>query len=217
MIILGLTGSMGMGKSAVNKMFQRMGIPTHDSDATVHELYNDYAFTLKLGNAFREAFPGDVIAYVRPTRPYRPVIDRKRLGEIVYSNPEKLKLLESIVHPAVKAKQKEFLARCKRQGKPLVVLDVPLLFEAKTDKRCDYTAVVSCPDFLQEVRVLKRPGYTKQRLMDVRAKQMPNKVKIRKGDFLIPTGCSMALTFRAVRGIVTKLRGKKGTAYPKQW
>lgn len=213
MIILGLTGSMGMGKSAVNKMFQRLGIPTHDSDATVHELYNDYSFTMKVGNAF----PDDIIAYIRPTRPHRPIISRKLLGEVVYKDPTKLKKLESIVHPAVKAKQKEFLTRCRRQGKRLVVLDVPLLFEAKTDKRCDYTAVVSCPDFLQEVRVLKRPGYTKQRLEDVRKKQMPNKAKIRKGDFLIPTGASKALTFRTVKRLVNDLRSRKGSAFPKRW
>ena len=148
MIILGLTGSIGMGKSTASTMFRRMGVPVYDSDASVHIVLSKCGAAVKPINA---AFPGVVSD---------GAVDRDALGKRVFGDDAALKALESIVHPLVRKVQDNFLKGCAVRRVPLVVLDIPLLFEAKLDVRCDAVVVVSAPGFLQKARVLARTGMT---------------------------------------------------------
>src|SRR5215472_14406505 len=148
MVIVGLTGSIGMGKSTAAAMLRDMGVPVYDADAAVHALQAPGGAALP---AIEAAFPGVVKA---------GVLDRQALGARVFGNPAALRRLEAIVHPLVGQRQRAFLKRAARQRAPLVVLDIPLLFEGRGERRIDATLVVSAPAFLQRRRVLARPGMT---------------------------------------------------------
>lgn len=186
MIILGLTGSIGMGKSTAARQLRRLGFPVHDADAVVHGL-------LAKGGA---AVPA--IAAVFPGVVTDGVVDRAALGAQVFRDPEALRRLEAIVHPLVRRAERRFLARARRQRRRLVVLDIPLLFETGGAARCDAVAVVSAPPFVQAQRVLARPGMTKARLEAIRRKQMPDGDKRRRADLVIPTGCGHRPALRAL-------------------
>lgn len=190
MKIIGLTGSIGMGKTTAAAMLLRLGLPVHDADATVHALF---ARGGKAVAAVGAAFPGVVI---------HGVVDRARLGSVVFGDGVALKRLEAIVHPLVRAAERDFLARQRRRKARLVVLDIPLLFETGGRKRCDKVAVVSCAAFLQAQRVLARPGMTLERLRSIRAKQMPDAQKRRLADFIIPTGMGKPLALRRLKAAV---------------
>ncbi|MGE5548136.1 MAG: dephospho-CoA kinase [Solirubrobacterales bacterium] len=194
MKILGLTGSIGMGKSTAAKMLSRMGVPVHDADATVHRL-------LAKGGAavapVEAAFPGVV---------REGAVDRAELGRRVFGDRPALRRLEAILHPLVRQAEQAFLARHRRRRTALVVLDIPLLFETGGERRCDRVAVVSCPAFLQAQRVLRRPGMYPARLAAIRAQQMPDAAKRRRADFVIPTGSGLAPALRALRRAVTLMR-----------
>ena len=199
MIVLGLTGSLGMGKSTAAAMLRRMGIPVHDSDAAVHRLYAPRGAAVKPVAA---VFPGVMRR--------DGGIDRAALGARVFGDAAALKRLERIIHPLVRASQQRFLARARSERQALVVLDVPLLFETGGERRCDKVVVVTAPPLLQRARVLARPGMTEARLREVLAKQMPDAEKRRRADYVVPSGLGRAVTFRHLQRIVAALLLAKG-------
>ena len=191
MIILGLTGSIGMGKSTVAAMFEDLGVPVFDADAAVHQLQGEGG---RLVAAIEAMFPDT-------TGPKG--VDRTLLGEAVLSDPRALKQLEALIHPAVGEERAAFLA--VHQDAPLVVFDVPLLFETGGESRVDKVAVVSAPAEIQRARVLARPGMTEARLDAILARQMPDAEKRARADFVIPTGGTIAETRAEVRAILACL------------
>jgi len=192
--VLGLTGSIGMGKSTAAAMLRRLGLPVHDADATVHRLL-----------APKGAAVEDVAA-VFPDAVVDGKVDRSRLGTAVFQDAAALGLLEAILHPKARQAALEFLDRESRRGSTLVVLDIPLLFETSGEALCDEVLVVTAPDFVQEARVLSRPGMTREKLQGIRARQTPEAEKLRRADFVVRTGLDKGFTFRQLARIVRKLR-----------
>lgn len=193
MWILGLTGSIGMGKSATAGLFRAEGVPVYDADAAVHALYRGEAVA-----PVEAAFPG-------VTRD--GAIDRPSLSARVLGDAGAMKRLESIVHPLVRAQEMAFLAKARAAGARLVVLDIPLLFETGGEKRVDAVAVVSAPGDVQQARVLERPGMTGERFAAILAKQLPDSLKRARAHFLIDTGRGFDSARHQVRGIVRALSG----------
>ena len=193
MVIMGLTGSIGMGKSTAAKMFKHLGVPVHDADASSHVLMAPDGLAF---DPIAKAFP-DVIINGR--------IDRQVLGQKVFANPVLLKKLEAILHPLIRAAEIRFLRSQQRLGRKLVVLDIPLLYETGGEKRCDIVTVVSAPAFVQRQRVLAREGMTDDKFSAILSKQMPDIEKRRRADFVIPTGLGRAVTFQYIQGIVNQL------------
>jgi dephospho-CoA kinase len=191
MVVLGLTGSIGMGKSTAADMFRRMGIRVYDSDASVHRLLGKGGRAVP---AIDAAFPGVV---------EDGAVNRKALGEKVFGDAAALKKLEAIVHPLVRRVQEEFLKRAAARRENIVVLDVPLLFETDGDKVCDAVIVISAPRFLQQARVLTRGGMTKDKFDAVLARQISDQEKRRRADFVVPSGLGRAVTLRRLKEIVT--------------
>src|SRR5205823_6608405 len=173
MFVLGLTGSLGMGKSTTARFFAEAGVPVHDADAVVHRLYEGEAV-----KAIEAAFPGT-------TADGR--VDRKLLAARVLDDPAALKRLESIVHPLVQAAERRLLADAEARGENIAVLDIPLLFETGGEKRVDAVVVVSAPPEVQQARVLERPGMTMEKLEAILAKQMPDAEKRARADFVVDT------------------------------
>ncbi|MBN8915786.1 MAG: dephospho-CoA kinase [Rhizobiales bacterium] len=200
MWVLGLTGSIGMGKSATARMFRALGVPVHDADASVHALYRGTAVA-----PVEAAFPG-------VTRD--GVIDRAALGARVLGDAEAMKRLEAIVHPLVREAETAFLAKARESGARLAVLDIPLLFETGGDRRVHAVAVVSASKPVQRERVLGREGMTEEKFETILAKQMPDAEKRRRAHFVIDTGRGFAAAEHQVAGIVRALagpgRGRKG-------
>ena len=190
--LLGLTGSIGMGKSAVAAMFRREGVPVFDADAIVHRLQGPGGAVLA---AIEARFPGT-------TGPHG--VDRAALGRRVLGNRHELAALEAIVHPAVAREQKRFLAR--HRARALVVLDVPLLFEKGGWRKVGAIAVVTAPAWVQRRRVLARPGMTAERLKAILRLQTPDRIKRARADYLIPTGCPKSVTRRHIRAIASCFR-----------
>lgn len=189
--ILGLTGSIGMGKSAVAAMFEEFGVPVFDADAAVHRLQGPGGALLP---AIEAAFPGT-------TGPGG--VDRPRLGAAVFGDAAALKRLEAIVHPAVGAMRKDFLAAHARR--PLIVFDIPLLFEKGGWEQVDAVVVVSAPAEAQRARVLARPGMTAEKFEQILALQVPDAEKRARADYVIDTGTSLGETREAVRRLVEDL------------
>jgi dephospho-CoA kinase len=196
MKILGLTGSIGMGKSAVTAMFRRAGVPVFDADAAVHVLQGPDGALLP---AIEARFPGT-------TGPAG--VDRVKLGAAVFGRPDELKALERIVHPAVARMRARWIR--SHRSKPVVVLDIPLLFEKQGWKAVDGIVVVSAPAWMQRKRVLARPGMTMGKFRRILALQTPDAEKRRRADYVIATGCLKHETEAQVRRIVACLRAKKG-------
>lgn len=194
MIILGLTGSIGMGKSTAANMVRALGIPVHDADDVVHRLTSKGGKAVSLIEA---AFPHTV---------WGGAVDRARLGARVFPDKQALKLLESILHPLVHEEERRFLQRCRRQRKKVVALDIPLLFETHGEGRCDAVAVLSCPAFLQEQRVMARHGMTHNKLEVIRHRQMSDWDKRRRADFVIPTGSGRRKTLVKIKAAVAALK-----------
>ncbi|MDQ0457949.1 dephospho-CoA kinase [Rhizobium paknamense] len=191
MITLGLTGSIGMGKSTTARMFAEQGVPVHDADATVHDLYRKEA-VVPVGALFPEAVVGGVI-------------DRQVLSSRLAKDPDALKALEAVVHPLVRARETAFLKTCEERGTPLVLLDIPLLYESGGEKRLDKVAVVTCSPEQQRQRVLARPGWTEEKLAMVLARQMPDAEKRARADFIIDTGQGLEYAREQVRGVIARL------------
>lgn len=195
MIVIGLTGSIGMGKSAVSAMFRRAGVPVFDADAAVHALQGPGGALLP---AVEARFPGTT----GPTG-----VDRMKLGAAVFGKPDELKALERIVHPAVGRMRNTWLRQ--NRARPMVVLDIPLLFEKKGWKSVDVVVVVSAPAWMQRKRVLARPGMSFAKFRKILALQMADVEKRRRADFVIETGRLRHETEAQVRRLVACLRVKR--------
>lgn len=194
MIVLGLTGSIGMGKSTTAKMFATAGVPVHDSDETVHRLYAGKAVPL-----IEAAFPGVAS---------NGIIDRTELSRRVLGDAPALKRLEEIIHPLVRADADAFVADHRKAGALLVVLDIPLLFETGGQSRVDKIAVVSAPANVQRRRVMARPGMTAQKFEAILARQVPDADKRDQADFVIDTGLGLNTARAQVNEIVAGLTAK---------
>ena len=189
-IIIGLTGGIGMGKSTIAKQFSYCNISVCDSDKIVHELLN------KNGKAVEK------VAKLFPEALKNKQIDRKILGQIVFSDKSRLKQLEGILHPLVRQEQEKFIKSARKSRKRIVVLDIPLLFETDSYKRCDYKIVVSTPAFLQKQRVLKRGNMTEAKFNHIIACQMPDSKKRKLADFVIYSGIGKNNSLKMVKKII---------------
>jgi dephospho-CoA kinase len=198
MIVAGLTGSIGMGKSTAADMLRKMGIPIHDADATVHKLMGP---------------GGDAVAAIAALCPAAlktggdgaDFIDRKILGRHIFADPALKKAVEDTLYPLVQASEEKFIAEKKIEGHRLAVLDVPLLFETSWDLRVDKTIVVSAPPEVQKARVMARPGMTEERFNSVLAAQMPDAEKRRRADFVVDTGKGLEDTRLQLKDVVARL------------
>ncbi|MDB5570887.1 MAG: dephospho-CoA kinase [Hyphomicrobiales bacterium] len=180
-----------MGKSATVDMFRRLGVPVHDSDAAVHELYSGDAV-----DPVGKAFPG----VLRDGS-----VDRSLLAQRVLNDPQAMKRLEAMIHPMVAAHRRSFVSQMRRSGSPLVVLDVPLLFETGADADVDVRIVVTAPVDVQKQRVLARPGMTPEKFAAILGRQMPDEEKRRRADIVIDTSRGFAAVERDVKDIVNRL------------
>lgn len=194
--LIGLTGSIGMGKSETAKMFARLGIPVNDSDANVHAVYEPGGAAVP---QIEKAFPGTV----REGR-----VDRVLLSKALAADPSGFKKLEAIVHPLVAQVQQAFLAKAEADGADMVVLDIPLLFETGGHARMDAVVVVSAPSHIQRARVLERPGMTEDKLNQILSRQMPDEEKRAKAHYVVVTDKGLDHAFGQVQMIVKDLREK---------
>ena len=202
MIVLGLTGSIGMGKSTAARMLAAMGAPVCDSDAVVHKLLGKGGAAV---HAIDAAFPGVV---------RDGAVDRRALGAAVFGNPDALKRLEAILHPKVQDAQRTFLRKAAQRRVKVAVLDIPLLFETGGDRRVDRTIVVTAPFLVQKARVLARPGMTPEKFAGILARQMPDVEKRRRADFVVNTGDGRLSTRRALREIIAKAKRLRDRQWP---
>jgi dephospho-CoA kinase len=193
MIVLGLTGSIAMGKSTAATMFRRLGVPVYDADRAVHRLMAKGGLAVPLIAA---AFPGVV---------KDGAVDRRALGARVFGHPDALERLEHILHPLVAGEHQKFLRRARWQRRPLVVLDIPLLFETRGERACDAVVVVSAPPWLQYARLRRRHGMSREQIAAILRRQMPDAEKRRRADFIIPTGLGKGATYTAIWNVVSTL------------
>ena len=191
MFILGLTGSIGMGKTTTARLFAEAGVPVHDADAAVHALYEGEAVA-----SIEQAFPGTTFA---------GKVDREELGHRIVKDPEALRRLESIVHPLVRQSETRFLAAARARGAKVVVLDIPLLYETGGEARVDAVVVVSAPREMQRERVLQRPAMTVDKLESLLAQQLPDADKRRRADFLVDSGKGIEHARKQVNEILTQV------------
>lgn len=196
MLILGLTGSIAMGKSTAAAMLRRMGVPVHDADKVVHE-------ATKIGGA---AVPA--ITAALPDLASGHGIKRRELSQRAFDDPAVLRRLEDILHPLVRAEESRFLRRQRAMRKKIVALDIPLLLETGGEERCDAVLVVSAPRLVQMQRVLSRSGMTLSKLHGVELRQMPDREKRKRADFVIPTGLGRRPTWVALKKAVRKMQGR---------
>lgn len=192
MIILGLTGSIGMGKSTTADFFRAEGIPVNDADAVVHDLYRSDAV-----EPVGRLFPGSV---------ENGTVNRAELSRQLSENPAKFKELEAVIHPLVRARETTFLERERAAGTPVVLLDIPLLFETGGEARVDAIAVVTCDPEIQRARVLARPAMTPEKFELILSRQMPDAEKRRRADFIIDTGQGLDAAHEQVRHVLAILK-----------
>lgn len=193
MIIVGLTGSIGMGKSTTAAMFARKGIPVYDADQSVHDLYKT-----DLIGAIGTAFPGALVG---------GAIDRASLSKLVVGNEKAMKQLEAIVHPAVQAREKAFLEKAAQAKEPIVVLDIPLLFETGKSEKVDKIVVVTAAPEVQRERVLARAGMSEEKFESILARQTPDAVKRARADFVIQTDKGLEEARKQVDEVISALFG----------
>jgi dephospho-CoA kinase len=196
MLVVGLTGSIGMGKSAAAQHFRNLGVPVCDADAEVHRLYEGEAVP-----AIEAAFPGAVRA---------GKVDRALLAQEVAGSPEKLKQLESIVHPMVVTAEIDFLREQEKRAAKVAVLEIPLLFETDARSRVDVTVVVSAPEQVQRERVLARPGMTPEKLDALLTRQLSDAEKRARADYVVDTGTSLADMEAQIDKILDSLKAREG-------
>jgi dephospho-CoA kinase len=198
MIVVGLTGSIGMGKSNAARVLRFLGVPVYDADAEVHKLY------AKGGAAVAP------IARVFPFAVREGVVDRAKLSELLRADPGAVARLEKIVHPLVRRIQERFIRSLRLRRVPVAVLDIPLLFETGGEERCDAVIVVSAPAYLQRQRVLRRPGMSDAKLDLLLGRQMPDAEKRRRADFVINTNRGYRETLLAIKKILRQLKARGG-------
>lgn len=192
MFTIGLTGSIGMGKSTTANMFRDEGIAVNDADDVVHQLYAGKAAPL-----IEAAFPGTTVD---------GVVDRARLSRELAAQPQNFKRLEAIVHPLVRAEELEFRRAAEKAGRDIIVLDIPLLFETGGENRVDAIVVVSCDPELQRARVLARPGMTVEKFEMILSRQVPDADKRRRADYVVDTGHGLDAALSAVQSIIKDIR-----------
>lgn len=195
MFVLGLTGSIGMGKSTTARFFAEQGVPVHDADAAVHRLYAGAAVA-----PLEAAFPGVTV---------NGGIDREKLSARIAADPAALKKLEAIVHPLVRAAEREFLAAAERAGAPVAVLDIPLLYETGGEQRCDAVVVVTAPADVQRRRVFERPGMTEAKFDALLARQIPDEEKRRRANFIVDSSQGFDAARTQVRDILKSVAQMK--------
>jgi dephospho-CoA kinase len=198
MIVVGLTGSIGMGKSTAARFLKSLGVPVYEADAEVHKLYARGGAAVA---PIAQAFP----AAIR-----NGAVDRAALSALLHADPAKVAVLEAIVHPLARQVQQRFLAAAALRREPVAVLDIPLLFETGGDKRCDAVIVVSAPAYLQRQRVLRRPGMSAEKLALLLGRQMPDAEKRRRADFVIETNRGYRDTRIALGRILKRLSREAG-------
>ncbi len=203
MLIIGLTGSMGMGKSTAAERFRAHGIPVFDADAAVHCLYGGPAAPL-----IEAAFPGS-------TRDGK--VDRTRLSEILARDPAGFARLEALIHPLVESEERAFLQDAARRGAPMAVLEIPLLFETGADARVDVVVVVTAPEAVQRRRLMERPGMTAEKLDVLLARQMPDAEKCARADFVVDSSGTIAESHARIDRIIASLQGRDGEAFARYW
>ncbi len=203
MIVLGLTGSIGMGKSTVALMLKKLGCGIHDSDKAVR-----LALSPK-GQAFEEVALTFPTSWDKKTH----IIKRDVLAEVIFNDDLERQKLEKILHPIVHRLQKEFIQKQARLGRKIVVLEIPLLFETGAETRVDYTVVVSAPYHVQRHRVLKRSGMSEERFKKILRNQMSDKEKCLRADFVIPTGMGMAYTHKCLKNMLEKINARNCFGY----
>lgn len=191
MFVLGLTGSLGMGKSTTARFFAEEGVPLHDADAAVHRLYEGEATAL-----IEAAFPGTTSG---------GRVDRDKLAKKVLGDSAAIKRLETIIHPLVGRAEARFLDEAARKDAAVVVLDIPLLFETGADRRCDAVVVVSAPADVQRARAFERPGMTEEKFQAILAKQMPDAEKRARADFVVDTSKGLDAARVQVREILGRI------------
>jgi dephospho-CoA kinase len=203
MLVVGLTGSIGMGKSTVAARLRSLGLGVCDADAEVHKLYEGAAVA-----SIEAAFPGTTAD---------GKVDRQKLATALLADPDRFKRLEAIVHPLVFEAERQFLHQEAAKGAAMAVIEVPLLLETGGEKRVDTVIVVSAPAEAQRERALLRPGMTLARLEQMLARQMPDAEKRKRADFVVDTGGSFEETYAQVDKVVESLEGRQGAAFAKYW
>lgn len=202
MLVIGLTGSIGMGKSTTARLFARQGVPVHEADAVVHALYTKGGAAVE---AIGRAFPGAV---------RDGAVDRERLAQLVIGDPGALRRLEAIVHPLVRAEQMAWLKARADEGAEMVVLDIPLLFESGAAKEVDVVVLVTAPEAVRRKRVLARPGMSEAKLDALLARQMPEGERRKHADFIVETDQGINHAEAQVKAILSALAGRKGRVWP---
>ena len=213
MIVLGLTGSIGMGKSTAGSMLEYLGVPVHDSDASVHELLR---YGSKAWYAIAAAFPYFSYSEIygrkhfwNPLKDTQRYLKRGALGKIIFEKEHERKKLEAILHPLIQKSQNEFIKAKRGLGCEIVALDIPLLFETGADKRVDYTVNISAPPFVQKARVLSRAGMTKKKLSGILKRQMPDGEKNARADFVVHSGLGRSFLMKELKAVLVKVRDEQ--------
>lgn len=213
MIILGITGSIGMGKSTIGSMLEYLGVPVHESDHVVSEMlqYESPAWYALAAEFPYFSYPQiyGKHHFFNPFKESKRYLKRDVLGQLVFENQNERKKLEGVLHPLVRKAQNEFIKKHRTLGKDIVALDIPLLFETGADKRLDYTLVVTAPPFIQARRVLSRPKMTPEKFEGILKSQMPDGEKTARGDFIIHSGLGRAYTMRELKKVLHVLRAKQ--------
>jgi dephospho-CoA kinase len=191
MLLLGLTGSIGMGKSTTAKLFEEAGVPVYDADATVHKVYEGEAVP-----AVEAAFPGSTV---------NGKVDRQKLSAMVVNNPEAMKRLETVVHPMLRSYQLKFLSDAEKSGAPVAVLDVPLLYETGGENRVDAVVVVTTAPDVQRERILARDNMTADKLDAILARQLPDEEKRKRADFVVDTSHGLEPVRQRIREILREV------------
>lgn len=204
MLIVGLTGSIGMGKSTAATYLRGRGVPVFDADAEVHRLYAGGKVVEKI----ERAFPGTTT---------QTGVDRARLSAALIAHPARLRELEAIVHPLVREAERSFLRAEARRGTPIAVLEIPLLFEANGDKLVDTVIVLSAPEAVQRERILRRPGMTAEKLDSLLARQMPDAEKRARADFVVDTSGGTEQSEAHLDKILSELETWSGQAFAREW
>jgi len=203
MLLVGLTGSIGMGKSTIAGRFHSMGVPVCDADAIVHDLYKKEAVPF-----IEAAFPGTTV---------EGQVDRNLLSRQLMRDSEGFEKLQNIVHPLVRDKEREFLNTHFKAGARLAVIEIPLLFETHGDALFDVTVVVSAPYDIQKARVLQRPGMTEGKFEHILSRQLSDSEKRRRADFVVDTGQDVELSYAQIDTIIDALKIRNGTAFRRYW
>ncbi|MEZ5815319.1 MAG: dephospho-CoA kinase [Alphaproteobacteria bacterium] len=210
MIVIGITGSIGMGKSTAGSMLEYLGVPVHDSDAAVHELLR---YGSEAWYAITAAFPYFSYPQIygckhfwNPLKDTQRYLKRDALGKLVFEKEKEREKLEAILHPLVRKSQNEFIKAQARLGRDIAALDIPLLFETGADTYIDYTLTITAPPFVQKSRVLARSGMTQKKLSGILKRQMPDGEKRARADFVVHSGLGRAVMMKELKAVLVKIR-----------